>query len=64
MVKYMSLLMFLFPLTLNAQSFSGYVKDSENGTPLTGVNVVVEGSGFGLGFGFDFGLRGYLDCHR
>lgn len=45
MVKYMSLLMFLFPLTLNAQSFSGYVKDSVTGLPLTGVNIVVEDRG-------------------
>ena len=45
MVKYMSLLMFLFPLTLNAQSVSGYVKDSVTGLPLTGVNIVVEDRG-------------------
>ncbi|SDB92792.1 TonB-dependent receptor [Williamwhitmania taraxaci] len=45
MIKCNLLLILLFPLFLNAQSISGYVKDSENGSPLIGVNVMLEDKG-------------------
>ena len=44
-MKFKLLLILLLPVLANGQSISGYIKDSENGSPLTGVNAIAEGKG-------------------
>jgi len=44
-MKLKLLIIFLLPILVKAQSISGYVTNSENGSPLLGVNVAIEKKG-------------------
>ncbi len=44
-MKLKLLIIFLLPILVKAQSISGFVRDSENGSPLLGVNVIIENKG-------------------
>ncbi len=44
-MKLKLLIIFLLPILVKAHSISGFVRDSENGSPLLGVNVIIENKG-------------------
>ena len=44
-MKLKLLIILLIPIFVKGQSISGYIKDSENGSPLSGVNITIDDKG-------------------
>ncbi len=44
-MKLKLIIIFLLPILVKAQSISGYITDSENGSPLVGVNIYIDNKG-------------------